>query len=393
MIGFVRIRRLLPVVLLVLAACSNRPAGGALVVTQAPATGAVAEELLVATTRVRDEKGEAMFTGERSSGLDFADLEISIPPDHKAGEIEWPSPLPGDPARQFVARSLAYVDGEAEFKARIVQRLKAMPKGHRDVAVFVHGFNTDFDEGVFRATQIFHDVGFDGLPILFTWASRGRVLDYVYDRDSATAARDGLEKTLRLAAAAGADNIYILAHSMGNWVTVEALRQAAIAGHGDFGGRLASVVLASPDIDVDVFKSEMRRYGRPKVPFFLFISADDKALRLSSLLAGDKPRLGAYTDDKTDIADLGVIVVDLSETGAKADGLNHSKYAAALPEFAARLRDRFKAGNSLTVDRRTLSDVAGDAGGSMGSLVGATAGAMVTLPTYLLTLPLKALGG
>ena len=43
---------------------------------------------------------------------------------------------------------------------------------------------------------------------------------------------------------------------------VEALRQLAINGDRDLGGKLGDVVLASPDIDVDVFKSQMRRYGR-----------------------------------------------------------------------------------------------------------------------------------
>ena len=65
----------------------------------------------------------------------------------------------------------------------------------------------------------------------------------------------------------GAKRIDIIAHSMGNWVTMEALRQLAITGDRDLGGKLGDVVLASPDIDVDVFKKQMRRYGKPDKPF------------------------------------------------------------------------------------------------------------------------------
>ena len=69
-----------------------------------------------------------------------------------------------------------------------------------------------------------------GVPVLFTWASRGQATAYVYDLNSATAARDGLEHTLRLLLRSNAEKVNVLAHSMGNWVTVEAFRQIRISG-------------------------------------------------------------------------------------------------------------------------------------------------------------------
>lgn len=383
-----RFALLLPI--LFLAACAgSRPDGGALEVTAAPAPEATEHELLVAATRERAVSGPAMFNGERASRLDFADLEISVPPGHRTGDIEWPSPLPGDPKKQFVARSLAYIDGADAFEKRLAARVAALPKGRRSIAVIVHGFNTDFDEAVFRATQIVHDTGFDGVPVLFTWASRGSVFDYVYDRDSATIARDGLEELLRIAAKSGVEDLYVFAHSMGNWATIEALRQAKIAGDGDFGGKLRTVVLAAPDIDVDVFKSEMQVIGRPKYPFVLFSSSDDQALWLSGLIAGEKPRLGAYTEDKKAIADLGVIVIDLSATEAN-DSLAHNKFAVVLPDFVNKLGDRLRRGDRLATAQGSFTETARGLTGSLGSLVGTTAGAVVTLPAYLLTLPVRA---
>lgn len=385
-----RFALVLPVVLLLAGCAGSRPDGGALEVVTTPAPTATEHELLVAATRQRVSDGPAMFNGERIDGLDFADLSVSVPPGHKSGNIEWPSPLPGDPDRQFVARSLAYVDGADAFEARLRARVAALPKGRRSVAVIVHGFNTDFDEAVFRATQIVHDTSFDGVPVLFTWASRGSVFDYVYDRDSSTIARDGLEKLLHIAADSGVEDLYVFAHSMGNWATIEALRQAKIGGDGDFRGRLRTVVLAAPDIDVDVFKAEMRVIGRPKYPFVLFASSDDQALWLSGLIAGEKPRLGAYTDDVREIADLGVIVIDLSKTEAN-DSLRHNKFAVALPAFVSRLGDRLRQGDQLASAQGSFAETARGLGGSFGSLVGNTAGAVVTLPAYLLTLPVRAL--
>src|SRR5690606_37574274 len=132
--------------------------------------------------------------------------------------------------------------------------------------VFVHGYRTPFDSSVYRAAQIVHDSGYKGTAVLFSWASTGRTVDYIYDNNSATVARDGLERTLRLLHAAGATRIDIVAHSMGNWLTMEALRQLAISEDHKLARSLGDVVLASPDIDVDVFKSQLRRIGRPERP-------------------------------------------------------------------------------------------------------------------------------
>src|SRR5690606_11491384 len=85
------------------------------------------------------------------------------------------------------------------------------------------------------------------------------------------------------------------------------------------------VVLASPDIDVDVFKSQLRRIGRPTRPFFVIVSRDDRALLASSIIAGNRPRVGDYGDDE-DLAALGVTVIDISKV-ASGDSLNHAKFA------------------------------------------------------------------
>ena len=168
---------------------------------------------------------------------------------------------PGDPATNFVVRDGAYLDGDKAFVLALNAQLAMRPKGNRKVFVFIHGYNTLFAEALYRFTQIVQDAKSPGVPVLFTWASRGKLTDYVYDNNSATAARDGLEHVLRLALASNADRVDILAHSMGNWVTVEALRQIKISGGMPNANKFGMVALAAPDIDLDVFKSQLRRFG------------------------------------------------------------------------------------------------------------------------------------
>src|SRR5690606_35077345 len=213
--------------------------------------------------------------------------------------------------------------------------------------VFIHGYRTPFDGSVYRAAQIVHDSGYKGTPVLFSWASTGRTVDYIYDNNSATMARDGLEKTLRLLRQAGATRVDIVAHSMGNWLTMEALRQLAISGERAATLGLGDVVLASPDIDDDVFKSQLRRIGKPERPFIVRISHDDRAPQLSSILPGNRPRVGDYGDDKA-LADLGVVAVDVSSLSS-GDRLNHARFADN-PVLIQLIGDRLNEGDDFTQD-------------------------------------------
>jgi len=213
-----------------LVACASRPETGFLASVPVSAPGATDHTVLIATTRQRDPRPGTFFNGERAPSLDYAEITVSVPPNHVPGQVEMASTPPGDPNTNFVVLDGAYLDGEKAFVHALNAQLAKHPKGSRRVFVFIHGYNTMFAEGLYRFTQIVKDSKAPGVPVLFTWASRAKLADYVYDTNSATAARDGLEHVLRLALASNADRVDVLAHSMGNWVTVEAFRQIMVSG-------------------------------------------------------------------------------------------------------------------------------------------------------------------
>ena len=213
--------------------------------------------IFVATTRDFAKNTGKVFDNSRSSVLNFARVNVTVPKIHKTGQIERHKPgKPDDPLQFFTATDVVAYETQPDFSNALSADIAA--RGGRAM-IFIHGYNTAFDDAVYRATQIAHDSNYGGTPVLFSWASGGSSTDYVYDRESASVARDQLEVTLRVLAQSGARRIDIVAHSMGTWVTMEALRQLAIRGDRDLGGKLGDVVLASPDIDVDVFKSQMRQ--------------------------------------------------------------------------------------------------------------------------------------
>ena len=369
---------------MLVAGCSTRPYGGLVVGTTAP--GASRVDLLVATTRapVVDPPG-VMFGGARGNGLQFADIVVSVPPDsaRKAGEVQWPSQAPGDPSRDFVtlrADRLDLARAKADFNARVA-RTPA-----RKVLVFVHGYNTRFVEAVYQFAQIVHDAGVDVAPVLFTWPSGGNAIDYVYDRDSAMYSRDALETVLQsLANNPNVGSISILAHSMGNYLAVEALRQMSIRDHG-LPPKIRDVMLASPDIDTDVFRRQIAEIDTEPRPtqFTLFVSRDDKALGLSSFLARDSTRLGALDPTKepysTMLEDARVHVVDLTNV-ASNNSANHSKFATG--EVVGAIGDRLAAGQALSDGKPGLVESLGAfTGGAIGTAASVATGA-ITAPTRL----------
>lgn len=341
--------------------------------------------IMVATTRATADDRKEVFGGERSVDLNFARVDVTVPKVHQPGIVEQPrSGARRDSARHFAAGEVALYPKEAGFEKALHERLRET--GGRAL-IFVHGYRTPFDNSVYRAAQIIHDSGYRGTPVLFSWASSGRTVDYIYDNNSATVARDGLEKTLRMLRAAGASRIDIVAHSMGNWLTMEALRQFALTSDRDIGNSLGDVILASPDIDVDVFKSQLRRIGRPDKPFFVIVSRDDRALLASSIIAGNRPRVGDYGNDK-DLAELGITVVDISAISS-GDSLNHTKFAEnplMVQLLGSRLNeDDMLDGSSDEITRRIDSLAQG-----LGQTLGSAAEIIITTPLEVINI---AVGG
>ena len=160
---------------IVLGACAGRPAQGVLVPVAQSAEGTSRVNVLVATTRQRSvaDAGE-MFNGERGEDVSYAAVTVSIPPDNsrKSGEINWPASLPGDPNRDFVTHSANYLDKQ-QLSAAVSAAAK--PAGRRNALIFVHGFNNRFDDAVYRFAQVVHDAKAPGIPVLFTWPSRGEL--------------------------------------------------------------------------------------------------------------------------------------------------------------------------------------------------------------------------
>jgi len=307
-----------------LSACALRPGPEALIPVEAPPV-ARQVTVLVATTRQRKEPEENVFTAHRALAMNYAEFTVSIPPTHVVGEIEYPTPA-RDPKTSFVITGQRLLDRQS-FLVRL-RDVKA--RRGRDAGVFVHGFNTNFQESLFRLAQMAADSDIEGVPVLFAWPSRASITGYIADRESVAYSRDYLAELLTtLADQADGGRVRVFAHSMGAWLTVETLRQLRLAGRNAVIDKL-NVVLAAPDIDIDVFRTEIAVIGPMKPPLTVLVSKDDTALSLSSFISNERPRVGAVDISNPLVqaaarkAD--VRLIDISAVQS-VDAFNHDRFA------------------------------------------------------------------
>ena len=357
--------------------CASRPPPALAPVSEVPENASVVP-MLVGATRRPAEDPALLFSGERTLRLNHASLSVTIPPGHRAGDIAWSTVSPPDPRTSFAAASAAYLD-QAAFEAAL--RARIGQTGRRHVLVFVHGFNTRFDEAAFRFAQIVNDSGAQVTPVLFSWASRGAISAYPYDRTSAEMGRDGLAALLaRLAAEPAVSEVSILAHSMGNIVVMEALRTLALR-NGSPPAKIRQFMMAAPDVDVDLAMQSAIAMGPRRPHMTLFISRDDRALNLSRWIWSSRDRLGSIDPTqepyRTNLRRFGVDVIDLTDIPAD-DSLAHGKFAQS-PQVVRLLGARLAAGQGLSTDRIGLGDVAAGATRGALDLIGTVLTAPVTL--------------
>lgn len=329
----------------------------------------------VATSRQRSDNLSLPYNAKRSLSLNFARVDVGIPAAHKSGTVEKTGRTP-NPAKDFAAVAFQPYDNRKVFAQKLDAALSQRPADQQEILVFVHGYNNNFADSTFREAQFVHDYGFKSVAVHYAWPSAGSLGLYVYDRDSANFARDGLAELLEIVSRTKAKRIILVGHSMGSLVVMEALRTLAISGKREPLNRLTSVMLAAPDVDVDVFKEQVRDIGTLPRPFAVLVSREDRALNISGRITGGHPRVGDGSSIPM-LREMGITVLDLSTV----DKGGHDVFASSptLMTLVKRggLTDRTLAGEGQTAGESVLAD------GS--AVIRGAASLVIYLPLRILT--------
>lgn len=182
------------------------------------------------------------------------------------------------------------------------ERLALTPQ--KDVYVFIHGFNNTFDDGLFRAAEVWHFMGRVGVPVAYSWpAGLGGIRGYAYDRESSEFTVTHLRHFIRaIAECPDVERVHLVAHSRGCDALISALRELHI-GYRAQGKttqqelKLENVVLAAPDVDEEVF---MQRFVGENMlqaakRTTIYASQHDKAIELADVVFASRRRLGMLT--------------------------------------------------------------------------------------------------
>lgn len=293
--------------------------------------------MLIATTRraVDAERPGFRFGTRDANELSFGLAQVSVPSYRVRQQGDLPRAGSGattDPSREMVMTSLRAADSSrfVQYLADDLGRTRS-----RDVLVFIHGYNSSFEDGAVRAAQIVADMGFDGTVVYFSWPSEGELTGYVRDQQTARNTGFYLLKLLReIVPQARPDRIHVLAHSMGSEVLSKAI---SLVDRADSLPRLGQVAFAAPDVDARIFGREilptLREHSQNVT---LYASSEDEALRASRVLNGVW-RLGLGGDSLT-VLD-GMTTVDA--TRVRGDLLGHTLFGnpALLADLHALLTD------------------------------------------------------
>ena len=171
----------------------------------------------------------------------------------------------------------------------------------KDVFLYVHGYNNNFEDATLVIAQLWHYMGRRGVPIAYTWpAGIGGLLGYMHDRESGEFTVFHLKQFLRtLASVPGLREVHILAHSRGTDVITTALRELKIeyeaAGRDPREAlKLGNLVLAAPDLDYEVVRQRLSAERVTMLPrrVTIYLSQNDLAVAVADWMFKSIQRIG-----------------------------------------------------------------------------------------------------
>lgn len=250
--------------------------------------------VLYGTNRKPIKTGKVLegFSGNRSNYTSYGICRVNIPIGHRIGSLGSPwirRIFKGD---DRIAIDRIYELDSSEFWGEVTNRLRRFTHPKRAL-IFVHGFNTSFEDAVLRAAQIGFDLGVPSGIGLFSWPSAGRFLHYSADgvasEDSKFALADFIEG---YATKTNAEKIDVIAHSMGSRCLIYAV-EVLTSKNSPALGKLGQLILAAADVD----QSLMRNMAQCSVSKFnkttIYTSSKDNAIKASRWLH-NFPRVGLY---------------------------------------------------------------------------------------------------
>lgn len=238
------------------------------------------------------EKG---YGNEQDQSVHHGSCLVHVPESHRIGEL----------GSNVLHRILRWTDdrlkiekieeiGFDAFREQVDGQLADCEEGKRHAVVFIHGYNTSFQEAALRTAQIGFDLGVSGAMAFFSWPSRGRKRSYLSDIESISAsAQDITDFLVEVANLPSVEHVHVIAHSMGNRGALEAVRRIANDAERLSRRRFDTFILAAADVATDVFVRDGGALLELGESTTIYVSERDAALSWSAFL-NDHERVGFH---------------------------------------------------------------------------------------------------
>ncbi len=259
------------------------------------------------------------FGRERTDppGLHMGWERVTLGPRHRIGRLDdsvalTPAHEQSNSAGGSAADALRRSDAEITsfIEERLRPAIRSAPAPHpgerRQVLVYIHGYNTNFDWAVRKTAQLAGDLGLvtcagemRGVAITYSWPAQGTLLSYLADEENAEWTQQRLAPFIRALGRAclqeGAQ-LNLVAHSMGARALVRSLADLANTCEEQHRREnlVDQVILLAPDMGKGLFDQYIERFLPLVRHLTIYVSARDRALGISALLHGGHGRVGLF---------------------------------------------------------------------------------------------------
>ncbi len=238
-----------------------------------------------------------------------------------------------NPARDFTLHAVDILSRD-EFARQARDKVRTSRRYRGQAFIFVHGYFVTFEDALFRAAQISHDLEFDGVPFVYSWPSVAGLTGYVLDRGRARDARDLLRDFVdTVAKESGATEVHLIAHSMGADPLLEVLRDISNSEPKLARGkpRFGEIILAAPDVTRESFEKIATQITGLRRGMTLYASSNDRALAASRFTRLGESPAGYVPTGGPVVVPGAADTIDVSNLDTSFFGVNHSTFADRQP--------------------------------------------------------------
>jgi esterase/lipase superfamily enzyme len=224
------------------------------------------------------------------------------------------------------------------FASAIDQKLS--DSAQKDVFIYVHGYNVDFDYPVLTAKELQHYLGYRGALLAYAWPSTPNRFAYFKDLETAGATRRNLrELIVFLSRRTDAEDIHIIGYSAGARLAFEAVHELALQSTSASGGSpsVGQLILIGSELDRTYFAQVLADGLLDQVEdLTIYGSETDSALGVSTFILG-RQRLGQiWPEDEftheveTKLLTLSNLhLIDVSDAEDSATGNGHGYFRSS----------------------------------------------------------------